>query len=91
MNIRCSFCQTPYTLSRVEMIDALQEMASDKSTHYDADSARCRRATPIPRQALKMFMPKWRAELKELEVEMKEHSQQAAPAPTSTTEPASVA
>jgi hypothetical protein len=91
MNIRCSFCQTPYTLSRVEMLDALQEMDSKKLTHYDAHCPRCRRATPIQRQRLEMFMPKWRDELKNFEAEMKEHPQQAAPAPTSTTEPASVA
>ena len=91
MNIRCAFCQTPYTLSRVEMLDALQEMDSKKLTHYDAHCPRCRRATQIPRQRLEMAMPKWRDELKEFEAEMKEHPQQAAPAPTSTTEPTSVA
>jgi len=91
MNIRCAFCQTPYTLSRVEMLDALQEMDSKKLTHYDAHCPRCRRATQIPRQRLEMAMPNWRDELKEFEAEMKEHPQQAAPAPESTTEPASVA
>jgi hypothetical protein len=91
MNIRCSFCQTPYTLSRVEMIDALQEMDSKKLTHYDAHCPRCRRSTPIPRQRMEMFMPKWRDELREFEAEMKEHPQQAAPAPASMPEPASVA
>jgi hypothetical protein len=91
MNIRCSFCQTPYTLSRVDMLDALQEMDSKKLTHYDAHCPRCRRSTPIPRQRMEMFMPKWRDELKEFEAEMKEHPQQAAPAPASTPEPASVA
>ncbi len=30
MNIRCSFCQTPYTLSRVAMLDALQEIDFQK-------------------------------------------------------------
>jgi hypothetical protein len=91
MNIRCSFCQTPYTLSRVAMLDALQEVDSKNLTHYDAHCPRCRRATPIPRQKLEMAMPKWRDELKDFEAEMKEHPQQAAPASTSTTEPASVA
>jgi hypothetical protein len=91
MNLRCSFCQTPYTLGRVAMLDALQEVDSKNLTHYDAHCPRCRRATPIPRQKLEMAMPKWRDELKEFEAEMKEHPQQAAPAPTSTTEPASVA
>jgi hypothetical protein len=82
MNIRCAFCQTPYTLSRVEMLDALQEMDAGKLTHYDAHCPRCRRATQIPRQRMEMFMPKWRDELKEFEAEMKEHPQQEAPLPT---------
>jgi phage FluMu protein Com len=90
MNIRCSFCQTPYTLSRIEMIDALQEMDAQKLNHYDAHCPRCKRATPIPRQRLEMFMPKWRDELKKLEVELKEHPQQAAPASVSAPEAAPV-
>ena len=81
MNIRCSFCQTPFTLSRVAMLDALQEMDANKLTHYDAHCPRCRRATPIPRQKMEMFMPKWRDELKKFEAEMKEHPQHEAPLP----------
>jgi hypothetical protein len=89
MNIRCSFCQTPYTLSRVQMLDALQEVDSKKLTHYDAHCPRCRRATQIPRQRLEMAMPNWRDELKQFETEMKEHPQQEAPLPKP--EPAAVA
>lgn len=81
MNIRCAFCQTPYTLSRVAMLDALQEVDSKKLTHYDAHCPRCRRATQIPRQRLEMAMPNWREELKEFENEMKKHPQQEAPLP----------
>lgn len=81
MNIRCSFCQTPYTLSRVEMLDALQEMDSKKLNHYDAHCPRCRRATPVTRQRMEMFLPNWREALKEYEAEMKAHPPQAAPAP----------
>ena len=80
MNIRCAFCQTPYTLSRVAMLDALQEMDAGNLTHYDAHCPRCKRATPIPRQRLEMAMPKWRDELKKFEAELKAHPQQAAPA-----------
>ena len=82
MNIRCSFCQTPYTLSRVAMLDALQEMDAGKLTHYDAHCPKCRRANPIPRQRMEMFMPKWRDELKQFEKEMKANPQQEAPLPT---------
>lgn len=81
LNIRCAFCQTPYTLSRVIMLDALQEVDAQKLTHYDAQCPRCRRATRIPRQRLEMAMPNWRNELKEFEAEMKEHPQQEAPMP----------
>jgi len=81
MNIKCSFCQVPYAISRVDMLDALQEMDAKKLTHYDAHCPRCKRATPIPRQRMEMFMPKWRDELKKFEAEMKEHPQQEAPLP----------
>ena len=91
MNIRCAFCQTPYTLSRVEMLDALQE-----DGFKEIDSLRCALSAlqachTDPPSALEMAMPKWRDELKEFEKEMKEHPQQARPRLTSTTEPASVA
>ena len=91
MNIRCSFCQTPYTLSRVAMLDALQEVDSKNLTHYDAHCPRCRRATQIPRQKLEMAMPNWRDELKQFEKEMKQHPQQEAPLPTTEEETAAPA
>ena len=87
MNIRCAFCQTPYTLSRVAMLDALQEVDSKNLTHYDAHCPRCRRATRIPRQRLEMAMPNWREELKAFEKELKEHPQQEAPLPAAETAP----
>lgn len=87
MNIRCSFCQTPYTLSRVALLDALQEVDSKNLNHYDAHCPRCRRATQIPRQKLEMAMPNWREELKQFEKEMKEHPQQEAPLPTAEETP----
>jgi hypothetical protein len=87
MNIRCAFCQTPYTLSRVDMLDALQEMDSKNLTHYDAHCPRCRRATQIPRQRMEMAMPKWREELKEFEAEMRKHPQHEAPAPAPESAP----
>ncbi len=87
MNIRCSFCQTPYTLSRVAMLDALQEVDAGNLTHYDAHCPRCRRATQIPRQKLEMAMPNWRDELKQFEKEMKEHPQHEAPLPQAEATP----
>jgi len=81
MNIKCSFCQMPYTLSRVEMLDALQEMDAGKLNHYDAHCPRCRRATPVERKRMEMFFPNWRDALKQFEADMKAHPQQEAPLP----------
>ena len=79
MNLRCSFCQTPFTIGRVEKLDALQHMEANNLNHYDAHCPRCRRATPVVRKRLEMTMPNWREALKELEAEMKANPQQAAP------------
>jgi hypothetical protein len=60
MNIRCAFCQTPYTLSRNEILFALQKIDNEKLNHYDAHCPRCRRATQLPTQRLEMALPNWR-------------------------------
>jgi phage FluMu protein Com len=81
MNLRCSFCQTPFTIGRFEKLDALQHMDANNLTHYDAHCPRCRRATPVLRQKLEMTFPNWRDALKELEAELKAHPQPEAPLP----------
>jgi hypothetical protein len=86
MNLRCSFCQTPFTLGRLEKLDALQHMDANNLTHYDAHCPRCRRATPVLRQKLEMTIPNWREALKELEAEMQSHPQPEAPLPKPETE-----
>lgn len=87
MNIKCSFCQMPFTLSRVEMLDALQEMEAGKLNHHDAHCPRCRRANPIQRQRMEMFFPNWRDELKKFEADWREHAQQAVPLSTTESTP----
>ncbi len=81
MNINCAFCHRPYALSRMAMLDALQEVDAHQLTHYDAHCPYCRRATQIPRQRLEIAMPNWRDDLKKFEAEMKEHPQHEAPLP----------
>lgn len=88
MNLRCSFCQTPYTIGRLEKLDALQHLDANKLTHYDAHCPRCRRSTPVLRQKLEMTMPNWRDALKELEAELKANPQAEAPLPQPETESA---
>lgn len=87
MNIKCSFCQTPYSIGRVEKLDALQHMYANNLNHYDAHCPRCRRATPVLRQKLEMTMPNWRDALKELEKELKANPQPEAPLPKPETGP----
>ena len=83
MNLRCSFCQTPFTLGRVDKINALQHMELEKLSHFDVYCPRCRRATPVQRTKMELTMPNWREALKELEADMKAHPQQEAPLPKS--------
>jgi len=90
MNLRCAFCQTPYTIGRVEKLDALQHLYANNLSHYDAHCPRCRKATPVLRQKLEMTMPNWRDALKELEAEMSAHPQPEAPLASRKPEPASV-
>src|SRR4030095_11662401 len=78
MNLRCAFCQTPFSIGRMEKLAALQQMYAENQTQYDAHCPRCRRATPVLRQKLEMTLPNWRDALHELEVELAAHPQQAA-------------
>jgi len=63
MNLRCFYCQTPFTLGRAEILAGLQRMDAENMNHYDAHCPRCRRANSIARQRMEMFMPNWREEL----------------------------
>jgi len=81
MNLRCTYCQTPFTIGRIEKLDALQHMDANNLTHYDTYCPRCRRAIPVLRQKLEASMPNWRDALNELEKELKANPQQEAPLP----------
>ena len=81
MNLRCSYCQTPFTLGRMDKLNALQHMELEKLTHFDVYCPRCRRAAPVQRTKMELTIPNWRDALKELEAEMKAHPQQEAPLP----------
>lgn len=66
MNLRCLYCQTPFTLSRAEMLSALISMDEKNQNHYDAHCPRCRRANSISRQRMELFFPNWRDAAKNL-------------------------
>jgi hypothetical protein len=77
MNLRCIYCQTPFTLSRAEMLSGIIMMNEKHQNHYDAHCPRCRRANSISRQRMELFFPNWQAAAKELA---------AAPQPTPSVE-----
>jgi len=59
MNLRCIYCQTPFTLGRAEMLNAILSMNEKSMNHYDAHCPRCRRANSISRQRMELFFPNW--------------------------------
>lgn len=63
MNLRCSFCQTPFTIGRNQMLAALQMMQNQGLQHYDAHCPRCRRANQISRERMEHFFPNWQEAL----------------------------
>lgn len=71
INLRCLYCQTPFTVGRSEMLTALIIMDEKNQNHHDAHCPRCRRANSISRQRMELFFPNWR-----------EAAKQAASAPT---------
>ncbi len=66
MNLRCIYCQTPFTLSRTEMLTAIVSMNERHQSHYDAHCPRCRRANSISRQRMELFYPNWQDAAKQL-------------------------
>ncbi len=69
MNLRCTYCQTPFTVGRLEKLAALQRMQAENLNHYDVFCPRCRRANSVSRQRLEIFTPGWQEGLKNLETE----------------------
>jgi hypothetical protein len=69
MNLRCTYCQTPFTVGRLEKLAAIQRMQAENLHHFDVFCPRCRRATSVSRQRLEIFTPGWQEGLKTLEAE----------------------
>lgn len=80
LNLRCLYCQTPFTVGRAEMLSALITMDERNQNHHDAHCPRCRRANSISRQRMELFFPNWR-----------EAAKQAASMPAAEAVPASAA
>lgn len=66
LNLRCLYCQTPFTVGRAEMLAALITMNEKNQNHHDAHCPRCRRANSISRQRMELFFPNWREAAKQM-------------------------
>lgn len=81
MNLRCIYCQTPFSISRSEMLGAIITMNERNQSHYDAHCPRCRRANSISRQRVELFYPNWKEDAAKLKTSA------AAEPPVSKAEP----
>ncbi|MEZ0397279.1 MAG: hypothetical protein ABWK53_12730 [Anaerolineales bacterium] len=66
MQLRCTYCQTMFALSRDEMLAALEHVEEQKLKYYDAHCPKCRRANRVDRLKLELAYPNWKADLKAL-------------------------
>lgn len=81
MQLRCSYCQTMFPISREETLAALEHMAEHNQKFYDAHCPNCRRANRVERIKLETSYPGWQNDLKSMAREAKKaESEAAAPA-----------
>ncbi|MBI5354651.1 MAG: hypothetical protein HZB50_18570 [Chloroflexi bacterium] len=83
MNLRCIYCQTPFTLARSEMLGAIIVMNEKNQSHYDAHCPRCRRANSISRQRMELFFPNWQEAAKHQDSTIDDAPPPPAPQPVS--------
>ena len=66
MNLRCAYCQTPFTLGRTQMLLAIQALQGSGLHHYDIHCPRCRKANQVPLDRMQHSYPNWQQALAEL-------------------------
>ena len=64
MQLRCTYCQTMFSVSRDEMLAGLEHMEEQKLTYYDAHCPKCRRANRVERVRMERFFPDWKKAIK---------------------------
>ncbi len=80
MQLRCSYCQTMFALSRDEMLAGLQHMSAENLNYYDAHCPKCRRANRVERKRMEMFFPKWKEAIKAMTKEATQAEKETGPA-----------
>jgi phage FluMu protein Com len=54
MQLKCSFCSTPFALSKEEVELAIQKLTVENQAHYDAHCPKCRRANRITKKTFQV-------------------------------------
>src|SRR5512137_2725809 len=86
MQLRCTYCQTMFSISQDEMLAGLEHMQEHKLVYYDAHCPNCRRANRVERARMERFFPDWKKAIKT----MAKESSQAEAAVEKTAVPAPV-
>lgn len=60
MQIRCMNCHKPFALSHETVHAALDHLAAEKLSHYDAHCPHCRRTNRVSRDELLRNAPDWK-------------------------------
>ncbi len=81
MQLRCSYCQMMFPISREETLAALEHMAEHNLKYYDAHCPNCRRANRVERFKLEASYPNWQADLKNMVKQADKAQAQPAAAP----------
>jgi phage FluMu protein Com len=83
MQLRCTYCQTMFSISQDEMLAGLEHMEEQKQAYYDAHCPKCRRANRVERARMERFFPDWKKALKTM-VKESAQSEAAAEKPAAT-------
>jgi hypothetical protein len=67
MQLRCTYCQTMFAISREDMLAGLEHMEENKQVYYDAHCPKCRRANRVERARMERFFPDWKNVIKSME------------------------
>ena len=64
MQLRCTYCQTMFSISQDEMLAGLEHMEEQKQTYYEAHCPKCRRGNRVERARMERFFPDWKKAIK---------------------------
>jgi len=54
MQIKCSFCAMPFSLTQEQIAEAVDILKKDSHAHYDAHCPKCRRSTKLAKKVFEM-------------------------------------